>query len=60
MINRRNRNTVLVGKQEGRDHSEDLGIDRTVLQSISLKYGGRECKSFIWLTAGSEICLWIQ
>jgi len=60
MINKRNRNTILVGKQEGRDHCEDLGIGRTVLQSILHKYGERECKSFIWLTAGSEIGLWIQ
>ena len=29
MINKRNRNTILVGKQEGRGHCEDLGIDRT-------------------------------
>jgi len=60
MINKRNRNTILVGKREGRDHCEDLGIDRTVLQSISNKYGGRECNCFIWLTASSEIGLWIQ
>jgi hypothetical protein len=30
------------------------------IESISHKYGGRECKSFIWLTAGSEIGFWIQ
>jgi hypothetical protein len=54
---KRNRKKILVGKLEGRDHFEDLGIGKTLLKSISHKYGGEVWNNFVWLTAGSEIGL---
>jgi hypothetical protein len=38
------------GNLKGRDHSEDLGVNReTILEWILGKYGGKVWSGFIWL-----------
>jgi hypothetical protein len=50
----RNVYKILVGKSEGRDHSEDLGIGgRIILKWILEKYCGRVWTGFIWLRIGT-------
>jgi hypothetical protein len=45
----------LVGKPEGRDHSEDLDIDRRIiLEWILGKWGERLWTGFIWLRIGTS------
>jgi hypothetical protein len=45
----------LVGKNEGKDHSEDLGVDgKILLQWILGKYGGKVWNGFIWLRIGTS------
>jgi len=34
---------VLVGKPEGRDHSENLGVDGKMSEWIIKKWGGKVC-----------------
>jgi hypothetical protein len=46
----RNLYSMSVGKSEGRNHSEDLGVDgRIKLECISKKKGGKLWTAFIWL-----------
>jgi hypothetical protein len=51
----RNAYTILVGKPEGRDHSEDLGVDeKIILEWIVGKNGGKKWTGCIWLKTGPE------
>jgi hypothetical protein len=35
--------------QKGRDHTEDIGVDNTILEWILGKRGGKVWTGFIWL-----------
>jgi len=51
----RNAYTVLVGKPEGRDPSEDLGVEvRIILQWILGRQGGKVWTGLIWLRLGTN------
>jgi hypothetical protein len=50
----RNEYQMLVGKPEGRDHSEDLGVDgRIILKFILGKHGLGMWIGFVWLSTGT-------
>jgi hypothetical protein len=38
----------------GRDHSEDLGVDGKVLEWILEKWSRKVCTGFIWLRIGTS------
>jgi len=44
-----NADKILVGEREGRDHSEDVRIDGTILERILGKQGGKVWIGCIWL-----------
>jgi hypothetical protein len=51
----RNAYKILSGKSEGRDHSEDLGVDRRIiLEWILGKWGRKTWTGFIWLRIGTS------
>jgi hypothetical protein len=46
---------ILVGKFEGKYHSEDLGIDGKIILECTLgKWGGRVWIGSIWLRIGTS------
>jgi hypothetical protein len=48
-------NKILVGKPEGKDHSEDVVIDgKVVLEWILEKQAGRVWTGFMWLRTGAS------
>jgi hypothetical protein len=51
----RNAHTILVGKPEGKRHSEELGVDgRIILKWILRKLGWKLWTGFIWLRIGNS------
>jgi hypothetical protein len=45
----------LVGKLNGRDHSEDLGVDgKLIVEWIVRKWGEKFWTGFIWLRIGTS------
>jgi hypothetical protein len=45
--------SIFVGKPEGKNHSEDEGVDgKTILELIVGKQGGNVWIEFIWLRIG--------
>jgi hypothetical protein len=51
----RDTHKILVGKPEGRDHAEYLGLDwRILLEWILGKCGGKVWTGFIWLRIGTS------
>ena len=53
MADRRGAYRVLVGKPEGRNHLEDLGIDgRTILKWILEKWDGEAWTELLWCGIG--------
>jgi hypothetical protein len=49
---------LLLGNLKGRDHSEDIGVDRRIiLQGVLGKQRGRVCTGFtrLWVEAGSSL-----
>jgi hypothetical protein len=51
----RNAYKIVVGKPEGKDHSEDLGVDgRIILEWILGKYVGKVCTGCIWSRVGAS------
>jgi hypothetical protein len=54
MGERRGTCRVLVGKPEGKNHLEDLGIDgRIILKCTFKEFDGRARIGFIWLRTGT-------
>jgi hypothetical protein len=50
----RNAFKIVVGKPEGKNHLEDLGIDgRIILKLILWKWGGSVWIRFIWFGTGN-------
>jgi len=45
---------IVIGKAEGKDHLEDLGIDGRVFVWILEKQGGKLWTGFIWLKTGNS------
>jgi hypothetical protein len=55
MVELRNSYRTLVGKHEGRDHSEDLGVDgNLILEWILGTMGGKVWTGLIWLRIGTS------
>jgi hypothetical protein len=51
----RNAYNTLVGKPEGKNHLEDLGIDgKIILEWVLMIYGGVVWNGCIWLRIGSS------
>jgi hypothetical protein len=54
----RNAFKILVGKPEGRNHAEDLGVDDNILEWILGKLGGKVWTGFFWLRTETSGGLW--
>jgi hypothetical protein len=51
----RNAYKILVGKPNGGDHSEDLGVDWSIILEWMLgKYGGKLRTAFVWFRVGTS------
>jgi len=49
---KRNEYKILVGKPEGKNHSEDLGVDGTM--DVYREINGKVWSEFIWLWIGTS------
>jgi hypothetical protein len=49
----RNAYNILVGNPEGKDHSEDLGVDGRIILDCVLGKCGKVWNVFVWIRIGT-------